>query len=120
MLSKQNRLRKQKDFDFVFKKGHSFFLKEFRLRIVQNGNSKSRFAFVVSVKTMKRAVDRNRIRRQLSEIIRLFLANIKDGYDVVFLINKDALKKPYQELQKSVFQLLTKAHLLYNEENAKN
>lgn len=112
MLQKKNRLKKQKDFDLVFQKGHSFFSKEFRLRVVQRENLESRFAFVVSSKTLKRAVDRNRIRRQLSEIIRLSLANIKGGYDVVFFINKEAHEKPYEELQNVVFELFKKSHLL--------
>ncbi len=60
------------------------------LRAASNGTPQSRFAFVVSTKVSKRAVERNRIRRHLREEIRHLLPQLAGGHDVAVIVTPAA------------------------------
>ena len=102
MLSKINRLTKDKDFDNVFKSGKSSYDKLIGVKAEQNQTENSRFGILVSAKVSKKAVERNKIKRQIREVIRLQLEQIKSGYDVVIITLPVILGKDYQEIERSV------------------
>jgi len=102
MLKKQNQLTKDKEFDDVFKNGQSSYDKIMGVKAVANNLDSSRFGILVSVKISKKAVERNRIKRQIREIIRLDLDKIKPSYDVITITLGPILGKTYQEIEKSV------------------
>ncbi len=79
MLGKENRLRRKKDFEEIFKKGRSFKESFLVLKILKNNLKVSRFGFVVSQKVSKKAVVRNKIKRRLREIVGL---NIKKNLQI--------------------------------------
>ncbi|NUM25931.1 MAG: ribonuclease P protein component [Candidatus Buchananbacteria bacterium] len=112
MLPTSYRLTQEKDFRRITVSGKSFFSHFFRLRLAKNNLKISRFAVVISSRVSKKAVMRNRLKRQLREIIRLNLAKIKGGFDVVVSSNSKALDANYQELEQQLLQLLRKSHLL--------
>jgi len=87
MLKEKNRLQKQKDFEKVFKCGRSFKKSFLYLKANKNGLESTRFGFVVSLKVSKKAVDRNRIKRLLREIVATNLQEIAGGYDIVIVVN---------------------------------
>jgi ribonuclease P protein component, eubacterial len=62
-------------------------------------------------KKIKLAVDRNRIRRRLKEIVRLNEDKIKKGYDIVIMARVNAVEADYQALQKSYFKVLKRSNL---------
>ena len=69
-----------------------------------------RMAVVVSRKTHKSAVVRNRIRRRIYEIIRNNDDQIKSGTDLVFTVYSDQVAElEPQKLTKIVLELLQKA-----------
>lgn len=110
MLPKQNRLKKYKDFQKLFKKGKS--LKEDFIAIKFNHNNLplSRFAIIVSTKVSKKAVKRNRIKRQIREIVRLLLKEekIKPGFDAAIIPDSKILGKEYKEIEKKIKLCLEK------------
>ena len=112
MLAKQYRLTKEQDFKRANSLGRSFFSPEFRLKIVKNNLVNSRFAIVTSGKLSKKAVVRNRVRRQVGEVLRLNRQRFVGGVDIVFWISPAALKLDYQQLEEKVLFLLTKARVL--------
>lgn len=112
MLSKENRLKKKKDFERVFKKGKGFNEGFLFLKIGKNNLSKSRFAFIISKKTSKKAVDRNRDKRRLREIIRKNISCINPGLDVVLIIQKSTKGKHFSEIEKTTIEVLKKAKIL--------
>jgi ribonuclease P protein component len=69
-----------------------------------------RVAIVVSRKTNKSAVTRNRIRRRIYAVVREADSLIKPGTDLVFTVFSDQLEtwEP-EKLQKTVAELLQKA-----------
>jgi ribonuclease P protein component len=112
MLSAQYRLRKQKDFDIVYSKGRIVFGPLFNVRFLNIGSAPSKFAFVVSKKTEKTAVGRNRIKRRLREVVQRYITTIKPGFDIVINIKRSALSASYEELEKSFLESLKKSRLL--------
>lgn len=111
MLLLKNRLRKKQEFENVFKKGKSFFCENISLRIVNNDLKSSRIGIVVSGKFSKKAVERNRIKRQLREVLRKILPMLKAGEDIVVTPLKKK-KESVQDLQAKVEKALKKAKII--------
>lgn len=88
------------------------FFPSLRLKYLGNNLGFSRFAVVASVKVSKKATVRNRLKRQIREIIRLNKEKIKPSHDLVIAANARALDKDYQQLQTELFSLFFKAKLL--------
>ncbi|MAF13500.1 MAG: ribonuclease P protein component [Parcubacteria group bacterium] len=112
MLPASKRLTKDKDIKRVNKAGQSYFSPLFKLKYLANDKSLSRFTVVVSNKVSKKAVLRNRLRRQLREIIRLNLKKIKSGHDIIVSVKSQSLGKTYQDLENSLNLALKKSKLL--------
>lgn len=104
-LPKLNRIKKKNDFDAIFKKGFSAKNNLFILKFLKNNLKEKRFGFIVSLKVSKKAVERNKLRRRLSEIIKKEIENIKEGLDMVFIALPSANKKEFLELKDSVENL---------------
>ncbi len=102
MLKKIYRLTKDKDFNRVFKKGNSSFNKILGIKAVKNSLEYSRFGILVGAKISKKAVLRNKIKRQIREIIKLDLKNIKSGFDYVIISLPAIAGKSYKEIEESV------------------
>lgn len=111
MLPAKHRLTKEKDFKRINATSRPFFSSFFRLKYSANGLKLSRLAVVVSTKVSKKAVLRNKLQRQIREVIRLNLAKIKSGNDIIISVSNKALNASYQELEKEIFKILTKAKL---------
>ncbi len=64
-----------------------------------------RFAFIVSKKISKKAVERNRVKRILKEALRLLLKKnhilLSGQVDIVIIANKTLLKKKVMKFQMS-------------------
>ena len=114
MLKKPYRLSRQKDFGRLKHSGRSFFCPAFRLRCLANNLVRSRFAVVVSTKISKKAVVRNRLRRQILEIIRLNLDKIKPGNDFIIAVNQKALGLTSAQLEHEFLSALKKNFFLVN------
>lgn len=102
MLPDKNRLKKDADFQKTWKRGASFYTKTLGFKILQNGLSVSRFGIVVSTKISKLATVRNRLKRQLREIIHEKIKEIYPGYDLVISALPTAAGKEYVELEKEI------------------
>lgn len=112
MLPLKNRLKKKKDFENIFAKGKTIKAKYFFLKIVNTVNLDSRIGFIVSKKVSKLAVERNRIKRLFREAVRLDMASIKPGYDLVFIILNSAKEKDLTEIKKEIKFILEESGLL--------
>ena len=111
MLKKQNQLTKDKEFDNVFKNGKSSYDKALGVKVIANKLNDSRFGILVSTKISKKAVERNRLKRQIREVIRLSLSEIKSGYDFIIITLPPILGKTSQEITKSLQSHLEKLKL---------
>ncbi len=111
MLPKENRLKKKKDFETVFKQGKGFKQGFLYLKIIKNNLDTSRFGFVISKKFSKKAVIRNKAKRRLSEIIKIRLPGIKKGIDAIIVVMPGA-ENDFQKLEQIINKLFKKAKIL--------
>ena len=112
MLPKENRLKKKKDFEKLFKEGKSFREKFLVLKINENNLNNNRFGFIVSKKISKKAVTRNKIKRQLREIIRKEINNYQKGFDIAVIALPDIESKSFEEMSQALECILKKVKIL--------
>ena len=77
-----------------------------------NNMTQLRIGFVVGKRISKRAVDRNYIKRLLSEAIRPALADLPGGFDIVISAKNQVMGSDLHILQHDVATLLRRAQLL--------
>ncbi len=111
MLAKENRIRLNKEFDRVFKSGQSFYGKTIGFRVAANNFSESRFGIMLGLKVSKKAVVRNRIRRQIRAIISQELDLIKSGYDIVLIVLPAIIEQDFLMIEKTIKNGLKRADL---------
>lgn len=113
MLPQENRLRHEKDIKTLFgKQAKGVFDPVAGLKFVRRNAGVSRFAVTVGVKVSKKAVVRNRIRRQIRAMIHEHLPDLASGYDVLVLVRPLAVSKTREEIHKHLVSSLKKAKLL--------
>ena len=115
MLANINRLRKNKDIQKVFEKGRIFKKDLLILKILSNNLDESRFAFVISKKFSKKAVNRNKMKRKLRESVYSNLKKIQKGVDVVVIASPGLETKDFEEIKETVSNLFKKAKIINNE-----
>jgi len=109
MLKKENRLKKKKDFEKVFKEGKSFKNNFLIVKINENNLNFPRFGFVVSKKVSNKSVERNKIKRRLREIVKKKSKKIKGkGIDGIFIALPSIKGKNFKEIGKVVENLFKK------------
>ncbi len=124
MLPRENRLKLDRDFKILFTEGKFVSGSLMNAQIWKINPKKYpkrnysledlKIGFVVSKKLSKSAVIRNKIKRQMREIVRLILkkTKLKKGYFLLILAKKEILEANYLEIEKSLEQLLKKVKLL--------
>lgn len=111
MLPAAHRLKGDSNFTRIMKRGRSCYSPEVSIRVVQNGLSISRFAFVTSLKISKKSTVRNLVKRRMREIVRKELLNISKGLDVLISAKPGSEKLSYESLRSSILSTLEKARI---------
>ena len=105
-------LKKDCDFRKVYKHGKSFANRYLVMYILENKSDSSRIGISVS-KKVGNAITRNKIRRRIKESYRLNIdANVKYGYDIVFIARVAIKEADYKDIEKSMNHLIKKAQLI--------
>ena len=129
MLPTENRLAKVRDFTLVMTHGIWINGQNITIKVLDLVKNKSYFpkkenteifakqlkiAFTVGLKVSKSAVVRNRIKRQMREVIRLLLKDkrIPSGYFILFVARPSVVGADYAAIQHEVENLLKRAKLL--------
>lgn len=92
-LNIKNRLKKKKEFDDVFQNGKTVNGSFLFIKFKKNNLEVPRFGFIAGLKISKKAVERNRIKRLLSEVVRVELKHIKNNYDIITVVKSAAIIK---------------------------
>jgi ribonuclease P protein component len=112
-MAKKWALTKRAQYLTVYKSGKAWVDNFIVIKALPNELEFSRCGFSVA-KEIGKAVVRNRVRRLLKEIASL--ANIKPGWDIVFIARPNAATADYHQLKKSMEKLLFRAHLTNKDE----
>lgn len=112
MLKKTYRISKAKDFQRIKASGKSFFSGHIGLRCARVNSNCARFGFIVSTKVSKKAIVRNRIRRQLSEIVRENIDQIKPGTDCIIMVRSGIKDYDFVEIKRRMEDIFNKANIL--------
>lgn len=116
VLPPSHRLKKRQDFTAVFQQGIRRQTQHLRLRAYQKpvcppGNQPTRIGFAVSQKVSKRAVIRNRIKRQLRHGLRQLLPQLRPDWDIVIIASPTAIECDYPQFLQELKQLLADAEI---------
>ncbi len=112
MLSRDKRLRKEREIARVYHKGRYGGGGNIQVKALATGLPSSRAAIVVSKKISKRAVVRNRIKRRLAAILRESWQTVKPGYDIVITARADVSESPATTLAAELTAALRKSGAL--------
>ncbi len=111
-LNRALRLRKNSEFQRVRQQGRSTTSRLLILAWAPNVEAKVRVGFVVSKRISKHAVERNYIKRLLSEAIRPLLTELSGNCDVVISARSNIVGKDLQTIAYDIETLLRRARLL--------
>ena len=115
-------VRIKRHFDFVEMREAPFkaFTKSFVLQMRPNDKGQTCVGFTVSKKIAKSAVIRNKLRRQMREIVRLSpdLQTKYPSHDLILIARDEALNRPYQQLVADFAYLLTHFHRMDDEKTS--
>ena len=106
-------LKKNKDFQYVYRNGKSYANKILVMYIKKNDLGKNRLGISVS-KKVGNSVVRHHLTRLIRESYRLNKNNLKKGNDIVFLWNKNANfhKINFNIINTEIISLLNKAKMV--------
>jgi ribonuclease P protein component len=114
-LAAPYRLRHRKDFSAVYRAGvrcHGSTLILRALRQPAVADEPSRLGVSISQKVSKRAVVRNRIKRQIKAAFRQLLPRIPGGWWLVVVVNPAALQCEYGQFLRELEELLIRAEVI--------
>lgn len=112
MLPKTNRLVKTKDFEKVFKQGRSFFTKLMGVKILGGQAKNNRFGVIISAKVSKKAVERNRLKRQIREALRELNKKLLQGFDLAIIVSPNLLKSDFKAIKNELEKVFIRLRLL--------
>ena len=96
----------------ILKSSQSFHSPFLTLKVLKNNQPQTQIGFIVSVKTCRLAVDRNRLKRQLRHALLPHLAQLKPNYEIIVLAKPAILKQSLSVIQTDLFKLLKLCSLL--------
>ncbi|MBE6937933.1 MAG: ribonuclease P protein component [Ruminococcaceae bacterium] len=104
-------LKDNRDFQRLYHKGKRSVSGLFAVYYRQNGTPDVRIG-ITAGKKLGCAVKRNRIRRQIREVLRLSSDSLNPGFDIVIVARTRAIGKAWQELQEDLLNLLRSGGLI--------
>jgi len=113
MPSSAHRLTKRGDIEKVLRRGKTVHGDYLTIKVAQNNREALRFTVVVSLKVSKKAIERNKVRRRVREIMRTEITpSVTKPADVAILLKKSSLDASYEELKKTLVKAFQKTRLL--------
>lgn len=104
-------LKKNKDFQHVYKNGRSFANSYLVMYVLENGLDRNRLGISVS-KKVGNSIVRHRLTRLIRESYRLSEEHFQCGIDMVVIARTSAKNKSYKEIESALIHI-GKLHKIY-------
>ena len=111
MLAKNNRLKKNKEFDSVFKEGKTAYGSFLGIKVKSNSFNFNRFGVLLGTKVSKSAVIRNKYKRRIKDILKKQNPQLKVGHDGVIIVLPAIVNKDYYKLTNEIKTTFNKLKL---------
>ena len=111
MVSKFQSLKKNHQFQSVYRNGISKVNRQFVILVIKNDLPYNRIGISVS-KKVGNSVIRHRVTRVIREVVRLHWEEILQGYDIVIVARNSAKESDYHQFESAIMHLLKLHHLL--------
>lgn len=110
-FNRQNKLKKNKQFQAVYKTGKSFANKYLVIYVLPNKSSKCRVGFAAG-KRLGSAPKRNRAKRLLREAFRLNQHRLKSGFDLIFIARAPLIGLDYDSVSRIFNDIIIRARMI--------
>ncbi len=110
-MNARNTLKKNSDFRRLYARGKSAANAYLAVYCRRNGRPCNRLGYTVSTK-LGHAVQRNRIRRRLREIVRLNSPRLKSGWDLVIVARRRCVDGDYHKMEAAFLRACGELDLL--------
>ena len=114
-MKKINIVKENRDYNRIIKKNKPFKYKDFIIYIDKREPSVYKFGFSVG-KKVGNAVTRNRIKRQLKEIVSK--NDYQNDFDCIIIVGKGILNRSFNEMQENLSFALRKLNLVKERKDA--
>jgi ribonuclease P protein component len=118
-LPQAHRLRNRHDYRTVYEQGFRCYSPHLTLIAFSAGDhlgtsvrSPTMFGISISKKVSKKAVIRNRIKRQIKGVIRTKLLSISSGWKVIIVVKPKAIECKYEHFLRELEELLKQAKII--------
>ena len=109
MLQRKFRLRQKSGFKSIFELGKNYSVKYVAIYVIFKGPN--RFGFIAS-KKVGNAVQRNRAKRLMREVVRLHLSEIRKDIQIICIARARIKGVSYSEVENSMMNMFKKANIL--------
>ncbi|UFT99425.1 ribonuclease P protein component [Radiobacillus kanasensis] len=118
-MKKAYRMKKNEEFQLVFKKGKSFANRQLVLYYLPK-EDQEHFRIGLSVsKKVGNAVERNQIKRYLRQAFLELEDQVHPKYDLVIIARKPVLEMDFHQVKSSLMHVLSKSKILYKKSRDK-
>ena len=118
-LPKAHRLTSRQDYRTVYAQGIRRYSPHLTLIALHDRYSQNksfimpaRFGISIGKKVSKKAVVRNRIKRQLKGIVRTYLKEIEPGWKVIIVVKPKAIECKYEHFLRELEELLKQTKII--------
>lgn len=111
MLPQKNRIKKKLFLEFI-KRAETFSSDNIYLKVSRSDPKNKTFAFIVSLKTSKKASERNKLKRRARAITFPLLKNIAPGTCAMVFFRPTITGKKYIEIKDELTNLYKKAKII--------
>lgn len=114
MIKSENRLRKNRQFLFIYKHGQASHTHTLSVVFVKTKSQPNKIGFSVSKKVGKSVV-RSKVKRRMTEAFNQIQKNVDTNFNYVFIAKPEIVEITFFEIVEEMKRVLKKAKL-YNEE----
>lgn len=114
MIKSENRLRKNRQFLFIYKHGQAFHVRTLSVVFVKTKTKPNKIGFSVSKKVGKSVV-RSKVKRRLTEAFNKIQKNVDTDFNYVFIAKPEIVDLTYFEILDEMKKVLKKAKLFHEE-----